>query len=682
MQGLAELFSRDGTLARRLPGFTYRDAQQQMAEIVGDAMAAGEHVAIEAGTGIGKTFAYLAPALLSGRKAIISTGTRTLQDQLYSRDLPLLGGAIGRPVDVALLKGRNNYLCWRRLETAVADAAGANPRFGPDIAGLKLLRSLEAWGRSSRSGDLTELDDLPDDHALRGAVTSTVDNCVGSRCEFYDRCFVLEARRRAQAAQVVVVNHHLLLADLALKESGFGELLPGADVVIVDEAHQLPDVAQQFFGVSVTARELELLGRDVVVEARLAGVSAELDAPTDALARAVADARIAAARRPPGRLPWPAVGPDLADALRALREPLEGLAEELVEVEDAAAGLVRCRERCRDALARLAAVVDADADDGLRWLDVSPRSLGAHWTPLDVGGPLAERIDSQAGAWVFASATLAVGDDFSHFLRRVGLPKAASHVLPSPFDYRRNARLYLPQGLPAPSSDHYVDALMQAVWPLVEAAGGGAFLLFTSYRALHAAAQWIELRAAPGPVFVQGSGARSLLLERFREAGDGLLLGTGSFWQGVDVRGSALRVVVIDKLPFASPGDPLVQARVAAIRRDGGDAFSESQLPEAVLALKQGVGRLIRDFEDRGLIVLGDPRLRTRPYGKVFLSSLPAMTVLDEPGDALAFAATLSPDAVEVGPDTAEAGVAASAEGGAREAGVAASGTTEAGAAR
>src|SRR5690606_27648729 len=264
--------------------------------------------------------------------------------------------------------------------------------------------------------------------------------------------------------------------------------------------------------------------------------------------------------------------------------------------------------------------------------------LSAHWTPLDVGAALAERIESQGGAWVFASATLAVRDDFSHFLKRVGLPRASSHVLPSPFDYRRNARLYLPQGLPEPGRDDYIEALMNVVWPLICAAGGGAFLLFTSYRALHAARAWIELREAPGPVFVQGSGPRSLLLERFREAGNGLLLGTGSFWQGVDVRGRALRLVVIDKLPFAVPSDPLVQARLNAIRRDGGDAFGESQLPEAVLALKQGVGRLIRDFDDRGLIVLGDPRLRTRSYGRVFLSSLPDMQVLDEQDDALAFA--------------------------------------------
>jgi ATP-dependent DNA helicase DinG len=638
MQGLVEMFAREGTLARRLPGYTYRDAQRRMAEIVAAALESGEHAAIEAGTGIGKTFAYLVPALLSGRRVIVSTGTRTLQDQLFARDLPLLGGVFGRPADVAVLKGRNNYLCWHRLETALAEGS----RGAETIAALQALR---VWGRSSGSGDLTELEDLREDHGLRAAVTSTVDNCLGGRCERFDECFVLEARRRAQRAEIVIVNHHLLLADLALKEAGFGELLPGADGVVVDEAHLFPDIAQQFFGVSVTTRELEQLARDLAAEARVAGVGARLEGAADALLRSVADLRIAEDRQPQGRVPWGGAARRLGDALTSWRGELEHLAELLAGVEEAGAGLARCRERCVDGAARLGQIADPAPDAGLRWLERSSRSLAAHWTPLDVGEALAARIETQGGAWIFASATLAIGDDFSHFRRRVGLGRIAAHVLPSPFDYERNARLYLPQGLPEPNREDHIDALLGAVWPLVEAAGGGAFLLFTSYRSLREAETWIERRTAPGPVFVQGTGPRSLLLERFRRAGDGVLLGTGSFWQGVDVRGPALRLVALDKLPFASPGDPMVQARIEAIRREGGDPFVEAQLPQAVLALKQGVGRLIRDFEDRGLIVLGDPRLRTRPYGRVFLASLPPMRVLDEPEEALAFAEGLRPAA-------------------------------------
>jgi ATP-dependent DNA helicase DinG len=634
MSDLAAIFGPAGALASRLPGFSYREAQQRMASLVATALESGRHAAIEAGTGIGKTFAYLLPVLLSGRRAIISTGTRTLQDQLYARDLPMLGAVVGRPARVAVLKGRNNYLCWHRLEVALHDGTR-------DAGTVHALRALSNWGRASDSGDLTELEDLAEDHALRGAVTSTVENCLGSRCEFYDRCFVLEARRRAQAAEIVIVNHHLLLADLALKENGFGELLPGADAVVVDEAHQLPDIAQQFFGVAVSTRELDLLCRDVLAEAQSAGVAADVADALGALTRSVVDLRRAAGSML-GKIPWAAAPPALRDALGEARHVLDAIAATLEPLEETSAGLRQCAVRCGDSAARLHSIAVADSDQGLRWFDLSAHTVAAHWTPLDVGAALAARIEAQGGTWVFASATLAVAGDFAHFLRRVGMDAPITSVLPSPFDYASNARIYSPQGLPDPSDDGYVDALMTAVWPLVEAARGGAFLLFTSYRALQRAESWIDRQTPAGRVLVQGRGSRSELLNEFRADGNAILLGTGSFWQGVDVRGRALRLVVIDKLPFAVPSDPLVQARVEAIRRAGGDPFKEFQLPQAVLTLKQGVGRLIRDFEDRGLVVLGDPRLRTRGYGRTFLASLPPMPMLEDLGEALEFAAGLA----------------------------------------
>jgi len=635
MLDIADIFSPDGALAARLPGFSYRAAQQEMATLVAEALASGKNAAIEAGTGIGKTFAYLVPVLVSGRRAIVSTGTRTLQDQLFARDLPLLGALLGRPARVALLKGRNNYLCWHRIDTALNDGTR-------DAGTLAELRAIANWGSASVRGDLTELEDLEDEDSLRGAITSTVDNCLGQRCEFYDRCFVAAARREAQAADVVIVNHHLLLADLALKEGGFGELLPGADAVIVDEAHQLPDVAQQFFGLSVSTRELESLLRDVLAESRAAGVAGDVDEAASEAGRAVLELRRIATSLEPRRLPWAAAPTALRDTLPDVRRALESLRECLDGLADASAGLASCAQRGGDAAARVRFVAAADPADGLRWIEVSASSVAVHWTPLDVGAALAARIEAQGGAWVFASATLAVGDDFGHFLGRVGVDAQITRVLPSPFDYERNARLYVPEALPDPADELYIEQLMSAVWPLIDAARGGAFLLFTSYRALNRAEAWLARRTPPGRVLVQGRGSRSELLNEFRNDGNAILLGTGSFWQGVDVRGPALRIVMIDKLPFAVPSDPLVQARIESVRRAGGDAFTEFQLPQAVLALKQGVGRLIRDFDDRGLVVLGDPRLRTRGYGRLFLASLPPMPVLEESGAALAFAASLA----------------------------------------
>lgn len=634
MLDIADIFSPDGALAARLPGFSYRAAQQEMATLVAEALARGKNAAIEAGTGIGKTFAYLVPVLVSGRRAIVSTGTRTLQDQLFARDLPLLGALLGRPSRVALLKGRNNYLCWHRLEGALQDGTR-------DAVTLAELRAISNWGRASVRGDLTELQDLEDDDSLRGTISSTVDNCLGQRCEFYDRCFVAAARREAQKADVVIVNHHLLLADLALKEGGFGELLPGADAVIVDEAHQLPDVARQFFGLSASTRELESLLRDVVSESRAAGVAVDIDEATSAASSAVLALRRIAMSLESGRLPWAASPTALRDGLPDVRRALESLQEVLAGLADVSPGLASCVQRCADAAARVRFIAAADPNDGLRWVEVSTSGVAAHWTPLDVGAALAARIEAQGGTWVFASATLAVGDDFSHFLHRVGVDAQITRVLPSPFDYERNARLYVPEALPDPADELYVEQLMNAVWPLIDAARGGAFLLFTSYRALKRAEVWLARRTPPGRVLVQGRGSRSELLNEFRSDGNAILLGTGSFWQGVDVRGPALRLVMIDKLPFAVPSDPLVQARIESIRRAGGDAFTEFQLPQAVLALKQGVGRLIRDFDDRGLVVLGDPRLRSRGYGRLFLASLPPMPVLEEPDAALAFAASL-----------------------------------------
>jgi len=630
MPQISEVFAPDGVLAAHLPGFSYREPQQRMAELVGQAIA-GSHAMIEAGTGIGKTYAYVVPILLAGGRAIISTGTRTLQDQLFSRDLPALGRALGRPVDIALLKGRGNYLCRHRLELTRLDSQHS-PRM------LSAIDSLARWTRLTDSGDLTEIDDLEGDYRLRARVTSTIDNCLGSDCPELEDCFVLRARRRAQAAQVVIVNHHLLLADLELKAAGFGELLPLADAVVVDEAHLLPDIAQQYFDVSVSSRQLTRIGLDIADEARVAGVGRDLETAAQQFAADLAP-MIAEAARQPGRRAG--VPRSFAERFAAMRDSLLDLADQLEGIESEP-GLTRCRERCVLAAERLNQVLGADADRGLQWFEAAEQGFSAHFTPFDVGHALGERITAQGGSWIFTSASLAVRSDFSHFTTRLGVTPEIEAVLASPFDYAAQGGLYLPSGLPAPNQDGHTEALLELVWPLLQATQGGAFLLFTSHRALALAEHWFAERTAPGPVYVQGAGSKSRLLEDFRAAGNGILLGTGSFWQGVDVRGAALRLVVIDKLPFAVPSDPLIQARVEAIRRNGGEPFTAFQLPEAVLALKQGVGRLIRDYDDHGLVVLGDPRLQEKSYGRVFLDSLPPFTRLEDPADALVFAESLA----------------------------------------
>ena len=630
MTELSDVFAPNGALAAHLPGFSYREPQQRMADLVEQSLDRAQHAILEAGTGIGKTFAYVVPILLSGQRAIISTGTKTLQDQLFARDLPALGRALGRPVDIAVLKGRANYLCWHRLNNARLD--GRLPAALQDD-----IDALARWGRASDSGDLTEVDDLADNYQLKGRATSTVENCLGNQCEALEQCFVLKARRRAQAAKVVIVNHHLLLADLGLKEAGFGDLLPGADCVVVDEAHLLPEIAQQFFDVSVSSRQLTRLAHDIADEAQAAGAGRELETEALALARAVAPLIVAAGKNAGRR---PGLPEEIEKELGGVGTRLATLAARL-ESFASEPGLIRCRERCLSGVDRLDQVLGGDGDAGLQWFDAAENGFSAHFTPFDVGKAMAESIAGQGGTWVLTSATLAVRDDFSHFTSRLGIHPPIEAVLPSPFDYAAQGGLYLPPDLPQPNAPDYTEQLLATVWPLITAAGGGAFLLFTSHRALGAAERWLATRSLPGPLFVQGGGARSRLLADFRRAGNGILLGTGSFWQGVDVRGAALRVVVIDKLPFAVPSDPLIQARIESIRREGGDAFNAFQLPEAVLALKQGVGRLIRDFDDRGLVVLGDPRLRTRGYGRVFLESLPPFTRIDDAAAALTFAESL-----------------------------------------
>jgi len=622
-----EVFTMSGPLARALPDYAYRPEQAVMAKAVGAALARLEPLIVEAGTGTGKTFAYLVPALLSGRSVIISTGTRTLQDQLFRRDVPMLAKALGLPAKLALLKGRTNYLCRHRLELATQQGSLLGP--SRDVA--RLIARVARWAATTRSGDLAELTDLPEQSPVWPSITSTRENCLGQECPQFSRCHVIEARRNAQAADIVVVNHHLLLADLALKDEGFGDLLPGAEAVILDEAHQVPDIAAQFFGQTWSVRQVQVLMRDITAELSLAAIRA----PSLVEAVLAIDAHLEGLRfalqRGAGRFEWAELPDAFLDALPEIETALSGLGAQL-EGLGGGAGTANCARRAAHLANALAQLRELSEESGLRWVEAAATGLTLQFTPFEIAERLREYVESRPCAWIFTSATLAIASDFSHFAARIGLNEARTLRIESPFDYRDQTRLFLPPRMPDPQHPAFAEKFIEACAPLIEASGGRAFLLYTSYRGLADGVRALKARFPnpPFPVLVQGEAPREALLNRFRELGNAVLLATGSFWEGVDVKGDALSIVAIDKLPFAAPDDPLLKARLEGIRRRGGNPFFEYQLPQAVLALKQGVGRLIRDFDDFGVIVLGDPRIKTKAYGRVFLESLPPSPVVND----------------------------------------------------
>jgi ATP-dependent DNA helicase DinG len=645
-----------GLLAQRIDGFVPRTAQQTLAGAIARAFDTRDVLLAEAGTGTGKTFAYLVPALLSGMKTIVSTGTKALQDQLYHRDLPRVRDALGTGLSTALLKGRANYLCRYRLEKSKGEPAFSNRDQ------VSQFQRIVAWGGRTRMGDLAELEALPEDSPLLPMVTSTAENCIGNECPFWSECFVVQARQRAQSADLVVVNHHLLLADLALKQEGFGEILPGAQAFVVDEAHQLPELAAQFFGEGLGARPLVELARDAIGECKdVSGALAVVQQPAQHLEQATRALRAAMERLPTrGTQARARLEPAVGDALDDVTAALARLQHTLASLREASPGFDACHARAQEFSGRLLrwtragggpppdAAFDEAFDEPLpggedldvHWYELSPRGFRLQRTPLDVSGPLREHRERSHAAWIFTSATLAVSGDFHHVASRLGLVEPTTLLQPSPFDWNTQALCYLPPSLPEPMSRDYNAALMQALRPVLEASAGRAFVLFASHRALREAAE--VLRGGPWPLFVQGEAPRHVLLQRFRDSGNGVLLGAASFREGVDVAGEALSVVVIDKLPFAAPDDPVFEARLDAVRRAGGNPFRDEQLPQAVIALKQGAGRLIRSERDRGVLVLCDPRLLGKSYGRVFLDSLPPLPRTRNIGDVEAFFAAES----------------------------------------
>ena len=592
-----------------------------MAQAVERSLAVRGTLVVEAGTGIGKTLAYLVPALLGGERVIISTGTKTLQDQLYFRDLPVVLEALHLNVRKALLKGRSNYLCLHRMELARTDGRL------PSREAVAELEAVTEWSARTADGDLSLAPVISDDSGLLPLVTSTAENCLGADCPRFEACFVAQARRNAQEADVVVVNHHLLFADMAIKQGGFGEVLPGAAAFVVDEAHQAPETAAQFFSVNLSGRQVEDLCRDLLAEcAEVSGALGVLREPIADCLQRVRELQAAIATRLPERGTWSDFVNDdvIRGGMQQVDEAVSALRKAAESLEMRSRGMDSCIDRLR-ALQSSLDRFDAELSPGeVRWFERRGRGFVLHITPLEVASSFTAFREQSEAAWLFTSATLAVSGDFSHFTAQLGLGDAETLLLDSPFDYPSNAVMWLPEHLPEPREPEFVERLMEIVEPLLDASRGRAFLLFTSHRALRRAASLLAERTE-FPLFVQGEQPRSLLLENFRNSGNGVLLGSASFWEGVDVIGDALSLVVIDKLPFAPPDDPVMAARSEVLRRDGGNPFMELFLPAAVISLKQGAGRLIRDVNDRGALVICDPRMRTRSYGSVFQQSLPPM---------------------------------------------------------
>ncbi|MGA9852403.1 MAG: ATP-dependent DNA helicase [Gammaproteobacteria bacterium] len=645
MFDFSDLLGAGGAFTGKFPDFTPRHAQQTLAAAIGRALMQQDVLIAEAGTGTGKTFAYLVPTLLSGKRVLISTGTRTLQDQLYHRDLPVVREALGMPAKVVLLKGRANYLCRHRLALTLHSSEG----LFDSRERVQELTHVSNWATTTSSGDIAELGAVPENSPVWPQVTSTVENCLGQECPEYSRCFVLEARRRAQEADIVVINHHLLLADMLLKEEGFGALLPGVDAVIVDEAHQLPDIATQYFGASLSSYRLHELLRDIRKEYKeAAGDTPEFENLLDALEFPLAELQ-RLCTQVVGRAEWRELQPqrEFHKALRELENALQLVERGLNQLEERSTGLQNCRQRITMLAARMNQLVtDEPEQEYVRWVERRGRGFSLNLTPLDAAGRFQSCMRESHCGWTFLSATLSINGGFEHFRERLGLEEAEVLLLGSPFDYEHNALLYLPAGLPDVSAPAYTAAVVKAAAPVVQASGGRAFLLFTSHRALQEAAALVRGHW-PFQLLVQGEAPRRRLLERFRELGNAVLLGTASFWEGVDVKGPALSVVVIDRLPFASPGDPVMKARLTALERQNREPFMEYQLPQAVLALKQGVGRLIRDDTDTGVLMLCDPRMTRKGYGKLFLNSLPPMSRTDKLKDVQDFLARILPNPVE-----------------------------------
>lgn len=615
---ITDAFSPEGTLSQNIHGFRPRDAQLEMAQAVGRAVKFAKSAVIEAGTGTGKTFAYLVPALLSGKKTIISTGSKNLQDQLFNRDLPTIQKALKYKGKVALLKGRANYLCLERLDQVIAMGVVGDKSVLADLAKVR------KWHTGTKTGDLSECITIAEDSPILPQLVSTAESCLGSDCPNYKECYVVQARRKALEADVVVVNHHLFCADMAVKETGFGELIPDAELIIFDEAHQLPDIASQYFGQSLTSRQLFDICKDsnIVYRTELKDL-AQLGKASDHLQKVVQDFRLLLGDgNKRGNLREILQDPKVIEGFAKLNENIDFLSEVVKKSLGRSETLDKIFERLAEVKAQLKRLGDTSVVGYCYWYEINGRSFGLHITPLTVADKFGEQMRANQVGWIFTSATLEVGGKFDHFCQRLGIENAEQMVLQSPFDYAHQSLLCVPRYLPDTNKSHTLTELGQLLKPVIEANNGRCFLLCTSYFMMRGLADFLREQSSLS-VLLQGETSKSRLLEKFVAEPNSVLVATQSFWEGIDVRGDALSLVIIDKLPFTAPDEPLLKARMEDCKLQGGDPFNDIQIPEAVITLKQGVGRLIRDVTDRGAVIICDSRLVMRQYGSTFLKSLP-----------------------------------------------------------
>ena len=615
-------FSEDGLLSSNIQGFRPRAAQLEMAQAVGRTVKFATPAVVEAGTGTGKTFAYLVPALLSGKKTIVSTGSKNLQDQLFNRDLPTIQKALKYKGKVALLKGRANYLCLERLDQVVAMGVLG------DKSVLADLSKVSKWHTGTKTGDLSECITIAEDSPILPQLVSTAESCLGSDCPHFKDCYVVQARRRAMEADVVVVNHHLFCADMAVKETGFGELIPEAELIIFDEAHQLPDIASQYFGQSLSSRQLFDICKDtnIVYRTELKDL-AQLGKAADHLQKVVQDFRLLMGTEGTlrGNLRELFNDQKVVDGLAKVAENIDFLSEVIKKSLGRSETLDKIFERLAEVKVQLKKLSDTTVVGYCYWYEANGRSFGLHITPLTVADKFGEQLKNQQIGWVFTSATLEVGGKFDHFCQRLGIENAEQLVLQSPFDYANQSLLCVPRYLPDTNKSHTLTELGKMLMPVIEANNGRCFLLCTSYFMMRGLADFLREHSKLS-VLLQGETSKARLLEKFVAEQNSVLVATQSFWEGIDVRGDALSLVIIDKLPFTSPDEPLLRARMEDCRLQGGEPFNDIQIPEAVITLKQGVGRLIRDVTDRGVVIICDSRLVMRNYGKTFLKSLPPST--------------------------------------------------------